>query len=147
MRPTSVPPFDIETFARAKMEKGSSRGQAALEELGKRIKAGDLRGGLRVIESLVALEPDSQEVLEDAERCRDHLARLCEARLGVLSNVPSRREDAAPISNPDPNAASVLALVDGVSSYEMIIEASKLPRVQALVVLDELLREGMIEVG
>jgi hypothetical protein len=146
LRPTSVPPFDIETFAKAKMEAGSSRGKAAIEELSKRVRAGDLRGGLRVVESLVALEPDSPEVLADAERCRAHLASLCESRLGSLSQVPARVEDAAPSSNPDPNVRVVLGLVDGVSSFEMIVEASKLPRVQALLLLDELRRAGMIEV-
>ena len=146
-RPTSVPPFDIATFAKAKMEAGSTRGKAAIEELAKRVRAGDLRGGLRVVESLVALEPDSPEVLADAERCRAHLAKLCESRLGGLAEVPTRTEDSSPSSNPDPNVAALLALVDGVSSYEMIVEASKLPRVEALLLLDELRREGMIDAG
>ena len=147
VRPTTVPPFDLATFAKAKMEAGSTRGKAAIEELAKRVRAGELRGGLRVIESLVALEPDSPEILADAERCREHLAKLCESRLGGLSLVPARVEDAAPSSNPDPNAAGLLELVDGVSSYEMIVEASKLSRVEALLLLDELRRDGMIEVG
>lgn len=144
-RPTTIPPFDIETFARAQMENATMRGRAALEELAKRVRAGDLRGGLRVVESLVALEPDSAEVLADAERCRDQIAKLCEARLGSLSRVPSRKtEDASHISL-DASAVAVLALVDGVSSYEMIVELAPLPKVEALLALDELRREGLID--
>jgi hypothetical protein len=90
--PTSVPPFDFETFAKVKMAKGGSRAQAAIAELAKRLKAGDFRGGLRIIESLVALEPDSSDVQADAERCREHVIELCEARLGGVTIVPTRKE-------------------------------------------------------
>lgn len=145
-RPTTVPPFDIETFARAQMESAGGRGRAALQELAKRVRAGDLRGGLRVIESLVALEPDSQEVLADAERCREHIAGLCESRLGQLSQVPTRVVEDADDASLEATAVVVLALVDGVSSYEMIVEMSTLPRVEALLALDELRREGLIDV-
>ncbi len=64
-------------------------------------------------------------------------------RIGVITSVPVLVADVTKL-NLDPRAAFVLRFLDGMSSVDDILDASGLPRVEALRILADLAGRGVI---
>lgn len=71
------------------------------------------------------------------------LERALLQRLGPVTAVPVLVADVTKL-NLDHRAAFVLRFLDGMSSIDDILDASGLPRVEALTILDNLVRHNVI---
>lgn len=108
---------------------------------------GDLENALVLAEALLNVEPDA-DVEAIAESCRTELERRYVARFGRLSDVPYLK---LPPSRwleleLDARECFLLAHVDDVSSFEMIVDVSALPAHEALKILAALVERGIIGV-
>jgi hypothetical protein len=65
-------------------------------------------------------------------------------RLGAVTAVPVLVGDVTKMTL-DHRAAFVLRFLDGMSTIDDILDASGLPRVEALKILDELVQSGAIK--
>jgi hypothetical protein len=117
-------------------------------EMEDRVAVGDYTGALAMAERLLALDPDDQAAATCAESCRTILRQMYTARIGPLDKVPVvlvSRDQMRWLSI-DHRAGFVLSLVDGVSSFEMILDVSGMPELDALRILGELSQQRIIGV-
>jgi hypothetical protein len=164
-RPTVAPPFDMGDFARETMavEGLSSPTQIPAEddppapstvrapwgaELHTLFSRGDFGAALLAAASLLASDPTCAEARECADACRTNLEAQCVARIGSLQRVPSVTvsRDRLPTLNLDHRAGFLLSLVDGVSSFSLILDIAGMSRLDGLRLLVELLDKRVIAV-
>jgi hypothetical protein len=118
-------------------------------ELAERYAAGDYAAALALAESIQAKGPHELAAASFARDCRRMIEAECEKRIGSFSRVPVlaislpdlRRRDL------DHRAGFLLSLVDGVSSFEALLDVSAMPRVDALRILARLVEDGILRVA
>ncbi len=165
-RPTVAPPFDVAAFAKESYAASSglpadlgpsqmfsSPSKAKIEvppilDLRQRIAQGDYVGGLSLAESMLATDPGSLEVAACAEVCRSKLAAKYAAQLGPLDGVPELvvGHDQLRALHIDHRSGFLLSLVDGVSSFELILDICGMPRPDAVRILAELVGERIVSI-
>jgi hypothetical protein len=108
--------------------------------------AGDYSGALDCAEQLLATDPGEEEASRCRLRCRDVLTQMLTARLSPLSQRPEVAVAASQLRwlSLDHRAGFVLSLVDGSSSVDEILDASGMPRLEALKLVVELVSERLI---
>jgi hypothetical protein len=194
-RPTVVPPFDVESFARAATGSGKAeaptpvppgapasereaplpptvrRGpspsniEAALLDAAERPPAivqrsiddpvremrvafqrGDYAGAIEVADLVLSEDAANADALHWKACCVAALEYTYSAKLRPLERVPVQAgsRDQADAAGLDHRAAYMLALVDGKASMRDIIDVCGMPRVDALRILEALVRHGVI---
>jgi hypothetical protein len=170
-RPTLAPAFDLEEFAREKMgaperrtapsevpteppppidPHSGTREKVAvfdpLEEARRKIFAGDHAGALVLVEARLEDERSDANALELADDCRRQLEKTYVARLGSLERVATLALDPGEIHTLpiDHRAAFLLLHVDGVSTLDMLLDVSGMPRLEALRLLFGFYEEGIV---
>jgi len=112
-------------------------------------EAGEYSEALSLIERVLAAEPDDQEADALRERVREALLGQYKARIGALSETPRVDVPDGDLVwlNLDPRAAFLLSRVDGILTFEEIIDLSNLDAFTANKLLHDFLQEGLISVG
>jgi hypothetical protein len=121
---------------------------AAVRKLMKeRFAVGDYTGALDLAEKLLESDTENQEASLCRLKCRKTLMQMYESRIGSFSRVPKRNisEEEVIWRNLDPVAGFIMASVDGVVTFEDIIDISTLSRFETCRVLNQLLQDGIIK--
>jgi len=149
-RPT-LPAIDLESLAPAAPEQESGprplRHRALIAELGDRFANGDYEGALALAES-VDPEDDAHPVAAFcAKRCREALEAVFVDRVGGVGHAPRLllSGEALRSARLDHRAGFIVALVDGRTRVEEIVDASAMTRFDALRILDDLVARGIVE--
>jgi len=173
-RATVSPPFDLAAYARESEGKLRAVGAAKakphvptpvaaeqhdeapelsgstledpLTEMRARFELGDYAGALDLAELLLTVEPGNLDAAECGEDCRTTLEDQLVARLGSLDQVPLVGVPRAQLLHLglDHRAGFILALVDGMSTLEMILDVCGMPKLDALRIVDELMRQKIL---
>lgn len=116
------------------------------EDMLERLELGDLAGALRIAEDILTMRCDDLEAKRVAWECREKLAELYVDRLGTLDAVPLviMSGDELRAVSLDHRAGFLLSHVDGLSSLEMILDVSGMPRLDALRILVELVQKRVV---
>jgi hypothetical protein len=115
-------------------------------DMAKKYDVGDFSGALAVADEILSLEPDSLDALQYRKSCRERLLKMYEARIGDMSVVPRVRVSNHELMWRNLDAASgfVLSRVDGLSTYDNILDISGLPRFETCRILHQLINDGLI---
>jgi hypothetical protein len=115
-------------------------------EMRERFSLGDYTGALEMSELILAEEPSDLEAAECGENCRTVLEQMYTARLGPLERIPMvvvPRTQMRWLSM-DHRAGFILSLIDGSSSVDLILDVGGMPRLDALRILHELVRQKIV---
>ncbi|HKA88272.1 MAG TPA: hypothetical protein VKE22_11420 [Haliangiales bacterium] len=109
---------------------------------------GDFRGAVETAEMASAADPDGLVSPVLLHRHRDLLYRVYEGHLGDLKAVPLVAIPLHEISaqNLDHRTGFLLSRIDGMLTFEDILDVAGMPRMEAYQILSALLRKGVIEV-
>ena len=173
-RPTVNPPFDVAAFARESESKLRALGARPvkpaapssgilpfaadtpevtgrtiddpLTEMRERCALGDFRGALELAELILSAEPDNLDAAECGEDCRGVLEEKLLSGLGSLARVPFVAVPRSQLLglSVDHRAGFILSLVDGASNLEMILDVCAMPRLDALEIVDDLVRRKIL---
>jgi hypothetical protein len=110
---------------------------------------GDFTGALELAEEILRSNPADENALRKSKACRETLLRMYYARLGPLDRVPiiSVPQEQLRWMSIDQRAGFVLHHIDGMSSLDMIIDASGMPTLDVLRILTELVTQRVITIG
>jgi hypothetical protein len=108
---------------------------------------GDYSRALELAEQIIEEDESSLEALACREASQKTLMQMYESRIGSLGRVPVVAIDAADViwRNLDPAAGFVLSRVDGICTFEDVVDISGLPRFETFRILNQLLQDGIIE--
>ncbi len=108
---------------------------------------GDYTGALEIAGKILDKEPDDKEALKYRDTSRGVLTQMYESRIGSLERVPVLAINSSEIiwRNLDPAAGFVLSRIDGMITFEDLLDISGLPRFETFQILNQLLQDGIIE--
>ena len=115
-------------------------------EMSERSEVGDYSGALDLAERILVEFPDDAAVLRARTGCRDVLIKMYESRIGSFDRVPKAVVSDREIiwRNLDSAAGFILSRIDGMISFEDIMDISGLPRFETCRILSRLLQDGII---
>jgi hypothetical protein len=133
-RPLSIPPAE-----------GLSGGP--YQRLGELYDLGDFSGALAVAEEILKEAPGDPEATNYRESCREVLMQMFESRIGDFDRAPKVAISQHDLlwRSLDATAGFVLSQIDGMSTFEDVVDVSGLPRFEICRILDKLLQDGIIE--
>jgi hypothetical protein len=162
-RPTVAPPFDVVAFARESDSKLRAVGvtppivsdspelsehtmEDPVSEMRERFALGDFSGALELAELIMAAEPGNLDAAECGEDCRTTLEGMLASKLGSLDRVPIVMVPPAELRwlAIDHRSGFILSLVDGASSIDLILDVCGMPKLDALRIVDELVKQRII---
>lgn len=110
-------------------------------------EVGDYSGCLERAESFTKTHPDDEAILELIEKCRKVLMQMYESRIGSFERIPRKiiGEEELIWRNLDPLAGFIAAMVDGLVTFEDIVDISSVSRFETCRVLNQLLQDGIIQ--
>jgi hypothetical protein len=152
-RPTLVPEFDPDAFARdSEIRQRSAtalEGESAIDQARRFHRGGDHEQALFLVTRLLELEPLHPEAMSLSVECRAALERECLAAVGSESTVLTVAITADELKRfaLDHVSGFLLSLTDGSLTVEAIVDASGLPRLLALRHLRNLLDRGIVSVA
>ena len=119
-----------------------------LVDLRNRYAVGDFTGAHEIAEAVLAVYPDHVEAKRFKTSCCDVLTQLYAARIGPLSGVPQLAVSPADIHelDLDHRAGFVLSCIDGLSTFEEILDVSGMPHLETLRILFMLLTQRIVNV-
>lgn len=107
---------------------------------------GDFTGALDAAEAVLTDSPNDDDARALRERCRETLMKMYTARVGSFDRIPVVIVPAEQLRwmSIDQKAAFILHHVDGMSSLEMILDVSGMPRLDVLRILSDLVQQRVI---
>jgi hypothetical protein len=121
---------------------------ALVEEMNRRMRAEDFSAALVIADEILEIDPQEACAKQGSRRCQAALELAYLERLGPLSQVPVVTVAKADIRRLalDHRSGFVLALVDGTSTLDMILDMSSgMRRIEALRLLLELVQQGTLQ--
>ena len=108
--------------------------------------SGDYEGALAMADLILAARPDNLLAHEFRANCCAALEDVYAFRLGALNCIPVVVRLPAQAESPyvDHRTGFVLSLIDGSSTLETIVDASGMPKSDALRILHDLLERGVV---
>jgi hypothetical protein len=145
--PAAAPLAASRNPSRVEQSAPPSRPRNSLAELRDLLSLGDYSGALAVAEAHLELVPDQLEAKSARNHCRATLKQMYSARIGNLEATPVLLVPAEQLRwmSIDQRAAFLLHHIDGVSSYETILDICGMPELDALRLLSDLLSQRIIE--
>jgi hypothetical protein len=133
--------------SRALADEGAAPG-GLLDQVKQRLDAGDYPGALALAERAHEADPGNAAIARYAEICRKTLGRLYLSQLGASADVPELAMTPAAVValHLDRWAAFMLAAVDGRTTIEELCDISGMSRLDALRVLFELVKRGVLRI-
>jgi hypothetical protein len=115
-------------------------------ELAQLLADEDFATGLVVADEMLAADGADRDAKEAKTRCLQELERIYECRLGSLAQIPVLAVTMKELPNLaiDNRSAFIVSLVDGISTLDMVLDMSGMPRLEALRVLYELTKNGIV---
>ena len=94
----------------------------------------------------MTVDPGDLEAAECGEECRSTLEAMLVSKLGSLERVPKVIVSGSQLRwlSMDHRAGFVLSLIDGVCSVELILDVCGMPRLDALRILDQLVKQEIV---
>jgi hypothetical protein len=119
-------------------------GRIRMQEL---YDVGDYSGCLELAEAFLKENPGNCNVNGLIEKCRKVLMQMYESRIGAFDRVPRKTviEQELIWRNLDPLVGFIATSVDGMMSFEDIIDISTVSRFDTCRILHQLLQDGIIE--
>ena len=119
---------------------------AALDRMREALGADDFTGAIEAGERVIARAPLHPEATAALTRARDNLLRHLESKISDLRAVPSLRIPADEVIwlNLNHREGFILSQIDGVLTFEDILDVCGMPRIEALRVLSNLLTDKVI---
>jgi hypothetical protein len=108
---------------------------------------GDYSGCLELAETFLKESPDDEAVTQLVDKCRRVLMQMYESRIGAFDRAPRKAitEEELIWRNLDPLSGFIAATVDGMMTFEDIIDISTVSRFETCRILSQLLQDGIIE--
>ena len=112
------------------------------------LMVGDHAAALELADLVLAAEPGNLDALDCQAKCRALLEDEYIARLGPFERSPSviRHPSQAELQAIDHRAGFLLSLL-GSSTLESVLDLCGIPRLDALRILDELTKRGIVDVA
>jgi len=128
---------------------GSPAPPEPLGEMKDRFSMGDFSGALAVAEQILTKEPDEPEAKAVAAKCRDVLYDMYASRIAGMDREVSVKmgPDQLRWLSLDHRAGFLLAMIDGGSTVDELLDVSGMPRLDALRILCDLLDRKVIGLG
>jgi hypothetical protein len=108
---------------------------------------GDFSGSLEIVEKAFEIRPTDKAAKAFLEKNQQTLTKMFESKLSGLQKKPRVKVDPAEIMwlSIDHRAGFVLSQIDGLVSYEDLLQLSGMSRFETLRILAKLCEEGVIE--
>jgi hypothetical protein len=108
----------------------------------------DLTGALRFAELVLGREPQNAQAKRCAENCRRRLLALYSSKIGSMDAVPAPLLGDAELRwlGLDHRSGFLLSRVDGISTFDEVLDVCGMPRLEALKTLVDLIERGAIRV-
>ncbi len=121
--------------------------QSPYDDLHQRFDVGDYSGTLELSEALLEKNPKDKEAIHYRNSATEVLMQMYESRIGSFDQVPVLAISSGEIiwHNLTPATGFVLSRVDGIMTFEDIIDISGLTRFETCQILSQLLQDGIIE--
>jgi hypothetical protein len=145
-RPTAIPPFDPEAFARDSETRQRTAPSATMDEARQLHANGKYEDALFVMAKLLESSPPHPEASTLSAACRTALESECLAQIGsehailVAASTPDQLKE----FELDNVSGFLVSLLDGTTDVETVLDLSGLPRLLALRHLRDLLRRGIV---
>jgi hypothetical protein len=142
-----MPPDDQRPRRRAsKPPARSSTPDVRRTQMRERIELGDYSGALAAADEIAKGGGTDAEVTRVAAECRRVLLGMYESRIGSFQRVPRVAVSAQELVWRSLDAATgfVLSRIDGMSTFEDVVDISGLPRFETCRILNQLLQDGII---
>ena len=152
-RPTVVPAFDPEAFARDSETRqraaSAGEGEPTIDQARRLHLDGEHERALFLLASLLELAPLHPEATQLSSDCRGALERECLAVVGSESAILVAAVSTEELKGfaLDNVSGFLLSVIDGATDVESILDISGLPRLLALRHLRSLLDRGIIVVA
>ena len=149
-RPTVVPDYDPEAFARDSEVKQRAAlpvtGESTIDEARRLLQQGAPEEALFLVARLLEHSPFHSEATALLKECRDALERECLSAIGSPSAilVVALRPDELRGFALDSASGFLLSLLDGATTVETLVDLSGLPRLLALRHLRGLVARGLV---
>ena len=116
-------------------------------QMTERFDVGDYSGALQVADKVLELEPEADDASMIRLRSRGTLMQMYESRIGSLKKIPVCAVSQEDIMwrNMDATSAFIAANIDGIVTFEDIIDISTVSRFDTCRILSRLLQEGIIK--
>ncbi|MEM6274217.1 MAG: hypothetical protein AAF735_03155 [Myxococcota bacterium] len=116
------------------------------QRLAELIELDDLSGALDAAERLLTLRPEHAGAAEAANHCRETLLKMHVSKLGDVTSVPKVLcpPDRVIWLDLDHRSGFILSQVDGVSSYQDIMEIAGMDRLESAAILAQLVSAGVV---
>lgn len=128
------------------LDTAASDPQHMADNMWRSFTSGDFAGALDLAELVLEAEPQHALAHDCAEACRGELEGSILASIGPLERVPWAAPDALthlPLTL-DHRAGFLLAQIDGQLTLESLLDVAGMPRLQALRLLQELMRLRLV---
>jgi hypothetical protein len=130
----------------SKPPRASSSPDYRRTQMRERLELGDYSGALVVAEEIASSGGADAEVKRVGEECRRVLIGMYESRIGSFDRVPKVLVSPHELVWRSLDAATgfVLSRIDGMSTFEDIVDISGLSRFETCRILNQLLQDGII---
>jgi len=117
------------------------------QKLNQHYDLGDFSGALDVAEQILQTNPNDSVALSRRQSSREVLMKMYESQIGPMDGIPNLAITDHELiwRNLDAAGGFILSRIDGMSTYEDIIDVSGLPRFETCRILNQLLQEGIIK--
>ena len=107
---------------------------AAHAELKRLFALHDFTASLNLAQNILQATPNDAQVQAIVHQCREQLSAMFKSKIGALQRVPHvlLAADELPWLDLDPRAGFVLSLVDGVLTYEEIVDVMGVDTLETL---------------
>jgi hypothetical protein len=114
--------------------------------MAERMELGDYSGALEAAEEILGASSGDVEATSARDECRRILVKMYEARIGAFERVPKMAVTPHELiwRNLDASTGFVLSRIDGMSSFEDVVDISGLSRFETCRILSQLLQDGII---
>lgn len=120
--------------------------EALEQKLNELSELDDLSGALEVAKQILAMDPEHRVARAAEGRSRDVLMKMASSKIGDLAAVPTVLcpPDQVIWLDLDHRSGFILSQVDGVSSYQDIMEIAGMDHLECALILAELVSGGVI---
>lgn len=152
-RPTEIPEFDLQKFARRDVDRSTdaevrvtAETDSRLLKLAEKLAIREYDEAQALARDILKTRPDDIIALACVEECSVGLEALHAFSTSALERVPSTAIGGPPIHDLrlDHRAGFILSLVDGMSPVSTILDMCPLPRPEALAVIFGLVEDRII---
>ncbi len=130
-------------------EDGEAAVGALMTEARRLYEEGKFESAHDLLEAVMGRDPDNEDARELVSVVEGELERQYQRQLGALSKTPQLEVAMSdiPTMNLDHRFGFLLSQIDGMSSFEDILELSSMTRLETLEVLVAMLERDLISVG